>query len=211
MKLTVFGATGGVGGQIVRQALDAGHEVTAVVRDSARLTLVAPGLRIVTADVTDPAALVPQVTGRDAVLSGLGPHGRKSPGIAGAATTAIVQAMDAAGVRRIVVVSAAPLFPIPEHEALLMRCLATPIVRKVLKDAYADLADMEAALAAGDLEWTSFRPPQLKDAPLTGVYRRIVGSAVPKGWSISRADLAHAMLAAVDDPSTVKQAVGVAH
>ena len=37
MKITVFGATGGVGREVVRQALDAGHEVTAVVRDPARL------------------------------------------------------------------------------------------------------------------------------------------------------------------------------
>jgi putative NADH-flavin reductase len=211
MKITVFGATGGVGGQIVRQALDAGHEVTAVVREKARLPLVAPRLRIVTADVTDAWALIPHLTGRDAVLSGLGPHGRKSPGIAGAATAAIVQAMDAAEVRRIVVISAAPLFPIPEHDALLMRYLATPMVRRVLKGVYADLADMEAALAASDLEWTSFRPPQLKDTPVTGTYRRIIGAAVPKGWSISRADVAHAMLAALDDPATLKQVVGIAY
>lgn len=211
MKLTVFGATGGVGGQIVRQALDAGHEVTAVVREKARLPLVDPQLRIVTADVTDAWALIPHLTGRDAVLSGLGPRGRRQAGIAGAATGAIIQAMDAAEVRRIVVISAAPLFPIPEHDALLMRYVATPMVRLVLKGVYADLADMEAALGGSDLEWTAFRPPQLKDAPLTGVYRRIVGAGVPKGWSISRADVAHAMLAALDDPATLKQAVGVAY
>ncbi|MFC1399943.1 MULTISPECIES: NAD(P)-dependent oxidoreductase [Streptacidiphilus] len=211
MNVTVFGATGGVGGQIVRQALDAGHQVTAVVREKARLPLVDPGLRIVTADVTDGWSLVPHLTGRDAVLSGLGPHGRRSPGIAGAATAAIVQAMGAAEVRRIVVISAAPLFPVPEHDALLLRYLATPMIRRVLKGVYADLADMEATLAASDLEWTSFRPPQLKDAPLTGGYRRTVGAAVPKGWSISRADVAHAMLAALDDPATVKQPVGIAY
>ena len=70
---------------------------------------------------------------------------------------------------------------------------------------------VKAELGDSDLEWTSFRPPQLKDTPVTGTYRRIIGAAVPKGWSISRADVAHAMLAALDDPATLKQAVGIAY
>lgn len=37
MRLAVFGATGGTGRQLVEQALAQGHEVTAVVRDPARL------------------------------------------------------------------------------------------------------------------------------------------------------------------------------
>ncbi|MYZ07341.1 NAD(P)H-binding protein, partial [Streptomyces sp. SID2999] len=57
MRLTVFGATGGVGGEIVRQALDAGHEVTAVVRDPARLTVTGDRLHVVWADLSDPEAL----------------------------------------------------------------------------------------------------------------------------------------------------------
>jgi putative NADH-flavin reductase len=210
MKLTVLGATGGIGGQIVRQALEAGHDVTAVVRERSRLDLNHPALRIATADPTDAWALVPLVTGRDAVLSGLGPRGRKLTGIAAAGTIAALQAMDAAGVRRIVVVSAAPLAPIPDGETPLLRYLATPMIRKVLKDVYADLAEMETALRDSSAEWTSVRPPALKDKPLTGTYRTVVGGAVAKGWSISRADVAHAMLAMVDDRATVGQAVGVA-
>ena len=72
MKLTVFGATGGSGKEIVRQALDAGHEVTAVVRDPARFPVTGDRLEVFRADLTDPQALRPAVAGRDAVLSGLG-------------------------------------------------------------------------------------------------------------------------------------------
>src|SRR4051794_12084498 len=104
MELTVFGATGGIGGQGVRQALAGGPHVPAVVRAPARLTVTHPNLRVVTAEVTDPEALVPVLTGRGAVLSGLGPRSRKGVGIASAATRAILRAMDEAGVRRLVVV-----------------------------------------------------------------------------------------------------------
>src|SRR3954468_116181 len=74
MRITVFGATGGVGGHVVRQALDAGHQVTAVVRDAARFSRDHPSLTVVTApDLATLAALDPF----DAVLSGVGPRGRK--------------------------------------------------------------------------------------------------------------------------------------
>ncbi|WP_461030887.1 NAD(P)H-binding protein, partial [Streptomyces sparsus] len=72
MRITVFGATGGTGRQLVRQALDAGHEVTAVVRDPARLGVdPRPSLEVRTADLAAPEPLVSAVRGRDAVLSGL--------------------------------------------------------------------------------------------------------------------------------------------
>ncbi|WP_445032197.1 NAD(P)H-binding protein, partial [Streptomyces sp. SAS_275] len=57
MKLTVLGATGGIGQEIVRQALGSGHQVTAVVRDPARLTVTGTGLEVFRTDLTDPEAL----------------------------------------------------------------------------------------------------------------------------------------------------------
>jgi uncharacterized protein YbjT (DUF2867 family) len=58
MRVTVFGATGGIGSEVVRQGLAAGHDVVAVVRDPARLTVPAgPGLGVVTADVMDLTAM----------------------------------------------------------------------------------------------------------------------------------------------------------
>src|SRR3984893_16826544 len=79
MKLTILGATGATGTTLTGQALAAGHEVTAVVRDPARLAVPAhPRLRIVTADVMDPASIPPAVDGADAVLSAVGPPRHRS-------------------------------------------------------------------------------------------------------------------------------------
>ncbi|MDV9199513.1 NAD(P)-dependent oxidoreductase [Streptomyces sp. Wh19] len=211
MRITVFGATGGVGQEIVRQALAAGHEVTAVVRDPARLPVPLSDVQVhTTARMDDPEALREAVAGRDAVLSALGSRGRKADGVAERLTGSVLAAMEAEGVRRLLVVSAAPVGPRPADDPLPDR-LARKVIGAVLKEVYADLTLMEAALARSATDWTSVRPPKLTDGPLTGKYRTAVGGTPRSGRTVSRADVAHAMLALIDDPASVKQGVGVAY
>ena len=210
MKLTVFGATGGIGRELVRQGLAAGHEVTAVVRDPARLTVTGERLEVVRADLTDPEALRPAVAGRDAVLSGLGPRARKDAGIATRLTRVVLAAMEAEQVRRVLVVSAGPVGPAPVSEGYVDRW-TRGLVSAVLRDVYADLSEMEAELAASGTDWTAVRPPRLQNKPVTGVYRSVVGGFPARGRFISRADVAHAMLGMVGDVGVVKQGVGVAY
>ncbi|MEU9348558.1 NAD(P)H-binding protein [Streptomyces sp. NPDC048278] len=209
MNLTVFGATGGIGRELVRQALASGHRVTAVVRDPARLTVTGSGLEVVRADLTDPEVIRPAVSGRNAVLSGLGPRSRGDAGVAARLTRTVLAAMEAEAVRRLVVVSAAPVGPEPD-DGLLDRSMRG-LVSAVLKPVYDDLREMEAELSRSGTDWTSVRPPRLQDKPLTGTYRTVVGGFPRKGRFIARADVAHAMLAMVEDVGTVKQGVGVAY
>ncbi|MFG2940878.1 NAD(P)-dependent oxidoreductase [Streptomyces sp. NPDC048282] len=209
MHLTVFGATGGIGREIVRQALASGHQVTAVVRDPAGLTVTGSGLEVVRADLTDPETIRPAVAGRDAVLSGLGARARKDAGVATRLTRTVLAAMEAEQVRRLLVVSAAPVGPQPQ--AGLLDRAALGVVSAILKDIYVDLGEMEAELARSGTDWTSVRPPRLQNKPLTGTYRTVIGGFPPKGRFIGRADVAHAMLAMITDEGTVKQGVGVAY
>ncbi|MFT2015699.1 NAD(P)-dependent oxidoreductase [Streptomyces sp. 796.1] len=212
MRLTVFGATGGTGGHLVQQAVQAGHEVTAVVRDPARLTVAHPDLLVITAtDLTDAAALRSAVADRDAVLSAVGAPTNKQAGIASAATRGILEAMAASRVRRFVAISAAPVGEIPPGEDLLGRKLVFPLIRTAFRKIYADLAAMERVIAASSTDWTVLRPPRLLDGPLTGHYRTAIGANVPNARSISRADLAHAMLTLLDERTAVRRAVGVAN
>jgi len=220
MKLTIFAATGGIGRQALEQAIAAGHDVTAVVRNPKRLSTQA---RVVTADLAapDPAALESAVEGADAVLSGLGARPASEAGIASRGTQAIVQAMKATGARRIVVVSAAPIGTVPspgrpqppKHDpgdGFFMRHLFSHVAKTAFRKIYADLAQMEDILADSGLDWTVVRPPQLNDKPLTGSYRTAYGQNVRGGWSIPRADVAHLMLRVLDQPKTIKQAIGIA-
>jgi uncharacterized protein YbjT (DUF2867 family) len=212
MKITVFGATGGIGGQVVRQALDDGHKVTAVVRDPAAFTQAHPALEVVTVPgLTDPQALRPALEASEAVISGVGPRGRKVGPVASTATAGILSARKAAGVRRLVAVSAEPVGPVPDGEGAVNRLLLLPFIKAMLRDTYADLAQMEDEIERSGTDWTAVRPPRLVNTPLTGTYRTCIGGNVPRGYSVSRADVAHLMLAVLDNPATVRQAVGIAY
>ncbi|WP_055599924.1 NAD(P)-dependent oxidoreductase [Streptomyces aureus] len=210
MKLTVFGATGGIGREVVTQALASGHEVTAVVRDPARLTASGARLTVLRSDLSDPERLRGALRGRDAVLSGLGARSRADAGVAARLTRSVLTAMEAEKVRRLLVVSAAPLGPVPDGQGVLDKAVLA-VINSVLKDVYADLRLMESDLAASRADWTSVRPPRLTDRQGTGRYRTVVGGTPSRGRSLARADVAHAMLAMIDDPATVRQGVGVAY
>jgi putative NADH-flavin reductase len=222
MKLTIFGATGGVGRQVLEQAIAAGHDVTAVVRDPEKLS--STQVRVVTADLSDadPAALYSAISGADAVLSGLGARSKADIGVAWRGTAAITQAMHAAGVRRIVVVSAAPVGTVPSParpapprhdpgDGFVLRNVAYPILRSAFHENYADLARMEDVLRESDLDWTVVRPVRLTSKPLTGTYRTAYGQNVRHGLFISRADVAHCMLRVLAEPGTFGQTVGIAN
>ena len=221
MKLTIFAATGGIGRQLVEQALAAGHKVTAVVRNPNKLS---NKVRVVTADLAAPdqAAIKSAIEGADAVLSGLGPRPLSETGIASAGTRAIIQAMQETNVRRIVVVSAAPIGTVPspgrpkppKHDpgdGFFMRSLLNPLIKAALRKHFADLALMEDVLRDSGLDWTVVRPPRLTDKPVTGSYRTAYGQNLRRGLFISRADVAHLMLRVLRQPETVKQAIGIAY
>jgi uncharacterized protein YbjT (DUF2867 family) len=212
MRITVFGATGGIGGHVVQQALAAGHEVTAVVRASSSYDVRSSGLSVVrVAGLAEAAPLLDAVAGRDAIISGVGPRGRTSGPVASRSTRSILDALAKTGARRFVAVSAAPIGPTPPDESFLNRRVLLPMIRAIAADVYADLRVMEADITASDTEWTIVRPPKLTNKAVSGTYRTSVGGTVPAGYMISRADVAHLMLAAVADPAMIDQAVGVAY
>jgi nucleoside-diphosphate-sugar epimerase len=144
MKITVFGATGGIGGHVVRQALDAGHKVTAVVRDPARLDVSHPALEIATVPgLSDPEVLHPTVKSSDAAISRVGPRGSKDGSAASDTTLGILRAMDASGVRRFVAMSAVPVGLVSNGDSFVNRRILLPLTQVLLRDLYADLAQME--------------------------------------------------------------------
>jgi putative NADH-flavin reductase len=222
VRLTIVGATGGIGSRLLIQADAAGHEVTAVVRNPKRLPD-AP-VRVVTDDLAapDPAKLRSAVAGADAVLSGLGARSAAEAGVASRGTRALVEAMRATGVRRIVVVSAASVGTVaspgspnpPRHnpgDGFFMRHLAAPLAKAAFRRHYADLALMEDILRDSDLDWTVSRPPRLITWRLRRKYRTAYEQNVRAGMFIARADVAHLMLDVLDRPETIHRVIGIAY
>jgi uncharacterized protein YbjT (DUF2867 family) len=86
-----------------------------------------------------------------------------------------------------------------------------PIVKRLFAAAYTDSALMEDAVRASGLDWTIMRPPRLTNKPATGQYRTAIDQNVRRGRSIGRADLAHFMLDAINNPDTVGHTIGIAY
>lgn len=210
MKITVFGATGGSGIQLVRQGLDRGHEVTAVVRDPARLPAeLRERADVVVADVMDPDAVTSAVVGRDAVLSAMGPRGNGPTTVCSGGIRSILTAMERAGARRLLMVSAAGLES-DAGDGLVTRYVLKPIVQRVFRHSYADLARAERLLRDSDTDWTIVRPARLTDAAAPGRYRTARDLSVRGGHTTTRADLADCMLTLIDDRTSVGHVVSVA-
>ena len=143
MKITVLGATGGVGGEVVKQALDRGWDVTAVVRDPAKLQLPA---QVVVAGFPDHDKLAAAVEGRDAVISALGSRDR------GPTTVCVdgARAAIGAGAKRLLVVSASGMHT--EGDGFFTRSLVKPLLNTFLKHGWADMLAMEAVVKP--VTWT---------------------------------------------------------
>ncbi len=222
MKLTIFGATGGTGRCLTEQAIAAGHEVTVVVRDPARLAVRGQAavpeptadqggrLHVVTADVMDPAAIIPAVEGADAVLSALGPRGNGPTTVSQDSARSIISAMQKSGVRRLVTVSGSVVTD--AGEGPVMRYLAKPLTRRtLLRHVCADMRRAEDEVRDSHLDWTIMRPPRLTGKPATGTYRTALDRNLPRGYTVSRADLAACMLTLLADPATVGRHVSIAN
>ena len=92
-----------------------------------------------------------------------------------------------------------------------MRHLLSPLITAALRDLYADLAEMEDILADSGLDWTAVRPPRLTNKAETGAYRTAYGRNLRRGLTVSRADVAHLVLAVLGQPETIGQTVGIAN
>lgn len=201
MRIAVFGASGRTGRPLVKQALEAGHDITAFVRDPAKLGMNHARLQALKGDISDAAAVEAAIRGQEAVLIALGPvkAGRKDIMEAGA--RAILPAMQKLGVRRLVTLTGAGVAQpgdAPKAFDRIMSVLLRTFAKEVLEDSK---RHVELVRASG-LDWTVVRVPVLGDGPPTGKYRvGMVG--VGSGARIARADVADFMLRAVGDSSFI--------
>jgi hypothetical protein len=117
--------------------------------------------------------------------------------------------MEASRTRRFVAVSAVPVGQVPEDEDWITRRILLPLVKALFRAVYADLEVMEDEIEHSATEWTIVRLPRLVNKPLTGKYRTAIGANVSRARAISRADVAHIILAVLDNPATIRQVVGV--
>jgi len=208
MKLLILGATGGIGLEIVKQAIDCGHQVTAFVRTRERLKEFGDRIAVIQGDVLNGAALERALEGQDAVLSSFGarePRSKPAAALLRRFAVALTRAMLHAKIRRVVVVSVAFLFKdLIFPPTYLFGWL-------FFRDVAIDASGMEDVFRKCELDWTILRPPQLTDQPRTGKYRVREGHLPRFGFTISRADVAECFIKTVNDRASVGKILGVSN
>jgi putative NADH-flavin reductase len=188
--------------------LAAGHTVTAIARRPSAIALRHERLVVVAGDVLEPATLAQPMLGQDAVVSVIGVATREPTQLYSAGVANIMQAMQTAGVRRLICISASGLDPGPR----IQRWFAKPLLWRLLRNMYTDLLRMEAEIKRSDLNWTIIRPPMLTHKPRTGRYQVVVNEQfLHGGWTISRADVADYIVNHLDDSVLSRAMVEVAY
>lgn len=209
MKLIIFGPTGGTGRELVKQALEGGHSITAYARNPAKIDDIKhPNLKVVRGDVLDPSAVESAIAGQEAVFSTIG-AGAKATTLREVGTRNIVEAMRKNGVQRLICQSSLGVGDSRTNLPFFTRYV---VVALFLRHAFADHERQEAVVKQSSLDWTLVRPPHLRNGPRTGRYRHGFPTTEReiKGW-ISRADVADFMLKQIVDDRYVHKTPGVSY
>ena len=200
MKLVVFGANGPTGRLTTEMALARGHAVTAVTRRPGSFPLSDPGLRVVGADVMDAAAVDAAIEGQEAVISTVGvPYTKETVRVWSQGGANIIAAMKDHGLRRLVCVTSTGTTN--EHapgETFTFKKIIAPILLKMGRTVYDDMARLEKLIVASELDWTVVRPAGLFDGTEVTDYR-----AEPRrlpGRFTSRVDLADLLIREATGP-----------
>ncbi|WP_419701731.1 NAD(P)-dependent oxidoreductase [Mucilaginibacter sp. NFX135] len=213
-KLLIIGANGGIGRQCVELALDAGHRVTALVRNPANLPLMHQNLEVVQGDLLIPSTFEKYLAGNDAIISAIGVKGGmfgdKPTTLYSDGNANLLRAMENAGVKRCFFISASAI-EISPVIPFFVRLIAKYVIQKLLKYMYADLRKMELIIKQSDARWTIIRPPQLTDQPVTGHYRIAINDWLKDCLKISRADVAHFIIHNVNNPAVIKTTVEIGY
>jgi nucleoside-diphosphate-sugar epimerase len=200
VNVTVFGGTGKIGLLTVRQLLDAGHDVTVLVRSPGKLSVEDDRLSVVVAELSDTEAIRRVVADADAVISALGPV--VDPFLrAGPLTEAmrsIVAAMHESGVRRLIALSTVSV-PDPRDRPGLLDRLVPVGVGMLIPGALAEVQGMTEVVTTSGLDWTVARITAPIDIPTNGTLRAGFLGRDEVGAPMARTDIAAFLVDQLDD------------
>jgi putative NADH-flavin reductase len=213
MKIALFGATGHLGQAILEEALSRGHDVTAIVRDPARLAQRNDRLKIVTGDVSRPSSWIETVRGTDAVVASLSARRDGNVDSVPANARVLLDNLPKAGVKRLLWVGGAGSLEVAPG----VRVIDNPQFPKEWKPeslAQGQALDVFRA-GKGDVEWTYISPAALiEDGERSGTYRVGGDQLLTDANGVSRitvADYAVALLDRVEQHDALRQRITVAY
>src|SRR5438874_638202 len=209
LRILIIGATGRTGRELVRQALEQGHQVTALVRKPKKMKVEHANLRVVKGNVRDYDSIESAMRGQSAVLCALGTKRFFFPNrVVSNGTANILRAMKSCGVPRLVCESSLGIGKSVGRLGLLYTIFVVPLILPFI---FYDKVRQEKLIEESETDWVIVRPAVLTNAPARAKYRhgRQVGNYVLTK-RIARADVADFMLKQLTDDDYIGSAVGVA-
>ena len=208
LRILIIGATGRTGRELVRQALEQGHQVTALVRKPKKMKVENANLRVVKGNVRDYDSIESAMRGQSAVLCALGTKRFFFPNrVVSNGTANILRAMKSCGVPRLVCESSLGIGNSVGRLGLLYTIFVVPLILPFI---FYDKVRQQKLIEESETDWVIVRPAVLTNAPARGKYRhgRNVGNYL---WTnrIARADVADFMLKQLTDDDYIGSAVGV--
>ena len=204
MKILVIGASRGIGLEVVKLALARGHDVTALLRDPARLSLEDERLLKLRGDALDSEDVARAVAGQDAVCSCVGVAGltRQPVSLFSRGAANLLAALESAPRTRVIVVTGVGAGDSRGHGGFFYDKIFQPLL---LKPMYEDKDREEALIKESNANWLIVRPGLLTNGPRTGKYRVITDPEASVAGRISRADVAGFILSEIERPSLFRQ------
>ena len=210
MKLLIIGGTGGTGKALIKQGLEQGHTLTALVRKPEKIRITHQNLHVIRGNVLDLEKVEEVVAGQDAVLSALG-HKRFfiKTNILSAGTKNIIHAMEKYHVDRFICVTSLGINDSRFKLGLYYTLFVIPFI---IFFYFLDKSKQEGLIRASKLNWTIVRPGQLTNGRKRGRYKHGVnlGNYILTKM-ISRADVAHFMLSQLKDPTYFRKAAALTY
>ena len=206
MKVLVIGAAGKTGRAVVQKALEAGHEVTALVHSPGGVF--PHGVDVRAGDACDPQTMDTAVAGQDAVIDTVGgktPYRRTT--LETTVATTVVAAMQRHSARRLVVTSSVGVGDSIANTPLPVRV----IVATFLRGSTRDKAEMESAVRSSGLDWVITRPAVLSDKPATGDVHVLTADSGDRARALPRADLAAFLVAQLTNDDHLRTSVTLAN
>jgi putative NADH-flavin reductase len=211
MKIALFGASGNIGKRIGAEALERGHEVTALIRRTSRSEN--RRMHAVSADITNPDAVTKAITGHDVVINAVSPTGN------GAGDQMLVQsaksllaALPRATIRRLIVVGGSGSLEVAPGQQLV-DSPEFPAAGKSIALAHRDA--LQVYLANQDLDWTYVSPAAFIDAgQRTGKFRTGSDKLIVDGKgksAISIEDFAVLIVDELEKPKAIRQRLTAAY
>ena len=199
MRIAIIGASRGIGSELLKAAIEEGHEVTALVRNPTKLNTSVPRLRVIKGDILDPSSVATTIAGQDAICVCIGiPPTRKPVDVFSRGTQNVLDAIGKESNQKLILITGIGAGDSKGHGGFFYDRILNPLL---LGTSYADKDRTESIVKASHVEWLIVRPGFLTNGPRTGTYRVVENLSGVTAGKISRADVADFILKQLISPT----------